>query len=53
MADPENFFAEYVDRVCNMMLVPLFTSPLDTAIGLERTTTQLVEVEVKGGTVQL
>lgn len=45
----ENYFHEYVDRGCNMMLVPLFTSPLDTAIGLERTTTQLVEVEVKDG----
>ena len=45
----ENFFAEYVERGCNMMLVPLFTSPLDTAVGLERTTTQLVEVEVQDG----
>ena len=45
----ENYFREYVSRDCNMMLVPLFTSPLDTAVGLERTTTQLVEVEVKGG----
>ena len=45
----ENYFREYVKRSCNMMLVPLFTSPLDTAIGLERTTTQLVEVEVKDG----
>lgn len=45
----KNYFHEYVDRGCNMMLVPLFTSPLDTAVGLERTTTQLVEVEVKDG----
>lgn len=45
----ENYFHEYVSRDCNMMLVPLFTSPLDTAVGLERTTTQLVEVEVKDG----
>ena len=45
----ENFFAEYVKRGGNMMLVPLFTSPLDTAVGLERTTTQLVDVEVKDG----
>ena len=36
-------------RDCNMMLTPLFTSPLDTAIGLERTTCQLVDVEVKDG----
>ena len=45
----ENYFREYVDRGCNMMLVPLFTSPLDTAVGLERTTTQLIEIEVKNG----
>lgn len=45
----ENYFREYVKRSCNMMLVPLFTSPLDTAVGLERTTTQLVEVKVKDG----
>ena len=45
----ENYFAEYADRGGNMMLVPLFTSPLDTAVGLERTTTQLVDVEVKDG----
>lgn len=40
----ENFIVAAVKRGCNMMLVPLFTSPLDTAVGLERTTTQLVEV---------
>lgn len=45
----ENYFQEYVKRSCNMMLVPLFTSPLDTAVGLERTTTQLVDVEVRNG----
>ena len=45
----ENYFKEYVKRGCNMMLTPLFTSPLDTAIGLERTTTQLIDVEVKDG----
>lgn len=45
----ENYFHEYVLRGCNMMLVPLFTSPLDTAVGMERTTTQLIEVEVKDG----
>ena len=31
----ENYFKEYVKRGCNMMLTPLFTSPLDTAVGLE------------------
>lgn len=45
----ENCIREAVDRGCNMMLVPLFTSPLDTAVGLERTTTQLVEVKVENG----
>lgn len=45
----ENYFRQYVKRGCNMMLTPLFTSPLDTAIGLERTTTQLIDVEVKDG----
>lgn len=44
-----NYFHEYVQRGCNMILVPLFTSPLDTAVGLERTTTQLIDVEVKDG----
>ena len=45
----ENFFHEYVKRGCNMMLTPLFTSPLDTAVGGERTTTQLIEVTVENG----
>ena len=45
----ENYFKEYVKRGCNMMLTPLFTSPLDTAVGLERTTTQLIKVEVVKG----
>lgn len=48
----ENYFCEYVKRGCNMMLTPLFTSPLDTAVGLERTTTQLVGVEVVQGEYQ-
>lgn len=42
----ENFIRLAVKRGCNMMLVPLFTLPLDTAVGLERTTTQLVKVKV-------
>lgn len=33
----------------NMLLVPLFTPPLDTAIGGERKTVQLVGVEKKNG----
>lgn len=45
----ENYFHEYVDRGCNMMLCPLFTYPLDMAVGNDRTTTQLIDVEVKAG----
>ena len=45
----ENYFHEYVDRGCNMMMVPLFTYPLDMEVGNDRTTTQLIEVEVKNG----
>ena len=45
----ENFLHEYVDRGCNMMLVPLFTYPLDMALGNDRTTTQLIDVEVRNG----
>ncbi|WP_428769973.1 DUF4091 domain-containing protein [Treponema sp. HNW] len=33
----------------NMLLTPVFTPPLDTAIGGERTTTQLVSIEKKKG----
>lgn len=45
----ENYFKEYVERDCNMMLCPLFTYPLDMAIGNDRTTTQLIDVEVVDG----
>ncbi|NTV78983.1 MAG: DUF4091 domain-containing protein, partial [Clostridiales bacterium] len=44
------FLCEYVKRGCNMILTPLFTPPLDTAVGGERTTIQLVEVTVNDGT---
>ena len=47
----ENFIRGYVKRGCNMILVPLFTPPLDTGIGLERTTVQLVDVKVCGDEV--
>lgn len=33
----------------NMMLIPVFTPPLDTAVGGERTTCQLVGVKVENG----
>lgn len=46
----ENFLHEYVKRGCNMILTPLFTPALDTGLGEERTTVQLVDVSVKDGT---
>lgn len=48
----KNFLEEYVKRGCNMILTPLFTPPLDTAVGGERTTVQLIDVAVTGGTYQ-
>ncbi len=45
----EKYLAAYVDCGFNMLLVPLFTPPLDTAVGLERNTAQLVKVFVKNG----
>lgn len=44
----ENYIRLAGKRHINMMMVPLFTSPLDTAVGLERTTTQLVDVALVG-----
>jgi hypothetical protein len=40
----ENFIAAAVKRGINMILTPQFTPPLDTAVGGERTTIQLVDV---------
>ena len=45
----ENYMKTAVKRRCNMILTPLFTPPLDTAIGGERTTVQLVKIEVNNG----
>lgn len=45
-----NFIQTAVKRGVNMILTPVFTPPLDTYIGKERTTVQLVAVEVKNGT---
>lgn len=46
----EEFIKEAVKRHCNMILTPIFTPPLDTAVGGERPTVQLVDVweEKKG-----
>ena len=45
----ENFIKTAVANGINMILMPVFTPPLDTAVGKERTTTQLVGVTVKDG----
>lgn len=45
----ERFVRQAVVRGCNMILTPLFTPPLDVAFGGERTTVQLVDVEVVDG----
>lgn len=36
-------------RGVNMLLTPIYTPPLDTAVGHERTTTQLMDIVVDGG----
>lgn len=45
----ENFVALAVKRGYNMLLTPLFTPPLDTQIGGERLTVQLIDVTVTNG----
>lgn len=44
----DHFIASAADHGVNMLLTPVFTPPLDTAIGGERTTVQLVDI-VKNG----
>jgi hypothetical protein len=44
-----NFVKTAVERGVNMILTPVFTPPLDTQVGGERTTVQLVDVFVKDG----
>ena len=44
----EKFVSSAVDHGVNMLLTPLFTPPLDTEVGGERPTVQLVDVEKKG-----
>jgi len=44
-----NYLKEYVDIGFSALLTPLFTPPLDTAIGEERQTAQLIEVSVWNG----
>lgn len=45
----EAFISVAAQRGCNMILTPLFTLPLDTYIGGERPTTQLVKVSRNNG----
>ena len=47
----EKFITTAVKRSCNMIYTPLFTPPLDTAIGGERLTVQLVDVYLKDNKV--
>lgn len=42
----EEFVKTAVKYKCNMLLTPVFTPPLDTGVGLERPTVQLVDVTV-------
>lgn len=43
-----NFVRVYIKRGGNMIYVPVITPPLDTEVGMERTTVQLVKVEKEG-----
>lgn len=45
----ESFAATAVKNGINMLLTPVHTPPLDTAVGGERTTTQLVDVALDDG----
>ncbi len=44
----EQFMHSAVDHGVNMLLTPLFTPPLDTQVGGERPTVQLIGVEKRG-----
>lgn len=46
----EAYVKTAVRRKCNMLLTPVFTPPLDTAVGGKRRTVQLVDVTFKDGT---
>ncbi len=45
----EKFLKNAVNHGVNMILTPVFTPPLDTAVGGERPTVQLVAIEKKNG----
>jgi len=44
----DKYVAAAVDVGINMMLVPIHTPPLDTAVGIQRPCVQLIEIEKKG-----
>lgn len=46
----ENFAATAAKNGINMLLTPVHTPPLDTAVGRERKTVQLVDVTLENGT---
>lgn len=46
----EKYVKTAVDHGVNMILTPIFTPPLDTEVGKERPTVQLIDVEKKGPT---
>ena len=46
----EKYMKEAAKYGINMLLTPLFTPPLDTAPGGERTTVQLIDVSLSDGT---
>ena len=48
----EKYIAAAADVGINMMLVPVHTPPLDTAIGTARPCVQLVDIEKKGDTYE-
>lgn len=48
----EKYLKAYVDCGNNTLLVPLFTPPLDTLVGGERKTCQLVSVRKEGNTYE-
>lgn len=45
----ENFVKTAMKRGCNTLLTPIFTPPLDTDIGGERRTVQLIDIQVENG----
>ena len=45
----ENYVRVYAKRTMNVLLTPVHTPPLDTGIGLERLTCQLVDIEEEDG----